>query len=202
MKKVLLLLANGFEIFEASAFFDVFGWNLVEGNKSVKIVICGFTKEINSTFGATLIADITVNELIISDYDALAIPGGFGEFNFYNEAYSERFLQIIKDFHREGKTVASICTGALPIGKSGILNGKLGTTYNKRNGIRQNTLREYGVNVIDEPIVEDDSIITSWNPSTALAVAFLLLEKMTSRDNANKVRELMGFKSNEAVLLS
>ena len=35
MKKVLLLLANGFEIFEASVFIDVIGWNLVEGDCSI-----------------------------------------------------------------------------------------------------------------------------------------------------------------------
>ena len=32
MKKVLLLLANGFEAFEASVFADVIGWNKLEGD--------------------------------------------------------------------------------------------------------------------------------------------------------------------------
>jgi len=31
MKRVLLLLANGFETYEASVFIDVLGWNLVDG---------------------------------------------------------------------------------------------------------------------------------------------------------------------------
>ena len=34
MKKVLLLLADGFEIYEASVFIDVIGWNLVEGDNT------------------------------------------------------------------------------------------------------------------------------------------------------------------------
>lgn len=34
MKKVLLLLAKGFESFEASVFIDVIGWNLVDGDKN------------------------------------------------------------------------------------------------------------------------------------------------------------------------
>ena len=32
MKKICLLLANGFEMSEASVFTDVMGWNQAEGN--------------------------------------------------------------------------------------------------------------------------------------------------------------------------
>ena len=46
MKKVLLLLADGFETFEASVFIDVIGWNLVEGDKSTELFTCGLKKEI------------------------------------------------------------------------------------------------------------------------------------------------------------
>jgi 4-methyl-5(b-hydroxyethyl)-thiazole monophosphate biosynthesis len=147
MKNVLLLLADGFEIYEASVFFDVLGWNLVDGDGTTKTTICGLRKEINSTFGAKLIADITADQLQVDDYDALALPGGFVEYNFYEEAYSKPFLEIIREFNSKNKIIASICTGALPVGRSGVLIGRNGTTYNKRDGIRQKTLSEYGVNV-------------------------------------------------------
>jgi len=202
MKKVLLLLANGFEIYEASVFIDVLGWNLVDGDGTTKLVTCGLQKEVSSTFGVRVLADLTVDEVDVTDYDALAIPGGFVEYNFYDQAYSEPFLNIIRSFHEKGRVVASICTGALPVGKSGILSGKSGTTYNKRDGIRQNALKEFGVEVINEPIVEDDNIITSWNPSTALDVAFSLLEKLTGRDNTNNVKFMMGFEADKPVYSS
>ena len=32
MKKILLLLANGYETFEAAVFIDVIGWNLIDGD--------------------------------------------------------------------------------------------------------------------------------------------------------------------------
>lgn len=38
MKRILLLLANGFEAYEASVFTDVFGWNLYEGDKSTELI--------------------------------------------------------------------------------------------------------------------------------------------------------------------
>jgi hypothetical protein len=41
MKRVLLLLADGFETFEASVFIDVIGWNLVDGDHSTELFTCG-----------------------------------------------------------------------------------------------------------------------------------------------------------------
>ncbi len=191
MKKVLLLLADGFEIYEASVFIDVIGWNLVEGDNSTQLFTCGLRKEIKSSFNQRFIVDHLVGEIDISGFDALAVPGGFEVFDFYRDAYDEQFLDVIRDFKAQGKFIASVCVGALPLGKSGILNGKKATTYN--NPIRRDALHGFGVEVINQPIVTDNNMITSWNPSTAVDVALLLLEHLTTKNNADKVRRLMGF---------
>lgn len=191
MKKVLLLLAGGFEVFEASVFIDVFGWNLVEGDGSTKLFTCGLRKEIKSSFNQKFILDYLVDDIDINDFDALAIPGGFEIYDFYKDAYDDRFLDLIRGFRANNKIIASICVGALPLGKSGILKDKKGTTYN--SPVRRGALQSFGVNVINKPIVMDDNIITSWNPSTAVNVALLLLELLTTKENADKVRQLMGF---------
>jgi len=132
-----------------------------------------------------------IDDIDIETFDALALPGGFETYGFYNDAYQDKFLDLIKAFKSANKTIASICVGALPVGKSGVLKGKKGTVYNSR--IRRETLEDYGVNVVHQPIVFDDNVITSWNPSTAIDVAFLLLEHLTTKQNADKVRQLMGF---------
>lgn len=41
--------------------------------------------------------------------------------------------------------------------------------------------------------VMDDQMITSWNPSTAFDVAFMLLKLLTTKNNADQVRALLGF---------
>ena len=185
-------MAEGFETFEASVFIDVIGWNLVEGDGSTELFSCGIKKEVKSSFNQRMIVDYLIDEINPDDFAALAIPGGFEVHNFYKEAYNERFLAMIRKFNDKNKIIASICVGALPLGKSGILTGKNGTTYNKK-GIRQDALREFGVNVINEPVVVDGNIITSWNPSTAADVALTLLEMLTSKQNADNIREIMGF---------
>ena len=191
MKKVLLLLAAGFETFEACVFIDVIGWNLEEGDKSTELFTCGLRKEIKSSFNQRFIVDYLIDDIDISTFDALAIPGGFEVYGFYNDAYDDKFLDLIRGFKEKDKIIASICVGALPIGKSGILKGKNGTVYN--NPIRREALKEFGVNIMHQPIVMDDKIITSWNPSTAIDVALLLLENLTTKNNADKIRQLMGF---------
>ena len=177
---------------EASAFIDVMGWNLVDGDGSTKLYNCGLQKEVKSSFNQKVIVDVVYGDVDIDSFDALAVPGGFEEYDFYKDAYDERFLELIRGFKAKDKIIASICVAALPLGKSGVLKGKNGTTYNK-NRIRQETLRGFGVRVMNEPIVKDGNIITSWNPSTAVDVAFLLLELLTSPANANDVRQIMGF---------
>ncbi|MDD2307348.1 MAG: DJ-1/PfpI family protein [Prolixibacteraceae bacterium] len=191
MKRVLLLLADGFETFEASVFIDVIGWNLVDGDHSTELFTGGLRKEIRSSFNQRFIVDYQIGEIDVDSFDALAIPGGFEEYNFYKDAYDEKFLDLIRTFKAKDKIVASICVAALPVGKSGILKDKKGTTY--KNPVRRDALKSFGVQVINQPIVIDDNIITSWNPSTAVDVAILLLELLTSKMNADYIRSIMGF---------
>ncbi|MHB9924023.1 DJ-1/PfpI family protein [Clostridium botulinum] len=194
MKKVLLLLANGFEAVEASVFTDVIGWNKLEGDGTTELITVGIREELKCTFNFTVTPEMHVSEVNIDEFDALAIPGGFEEAGFYEDAYSENFLNIIREFDKTGKTIASICVGALPIGKSGVLVNRNATTYNLGNGKRQKQLSEFGANVLrDEPVVVDKNIITSYNPSTAFHVAFKLLELLTSKENCVNVKRLMGF---------
>ncbi|AWI04960.1 DJ-1/PfpI family protein [Clostridium drakei] len=192
MKKILLLLANGFEAVEASVFTDVLGWNKLEGDGTATLVTAGMREILKCTWNFTVIPEILLSEVNVEEFDALAIPGGFEEAGFYEDAFSEDFLNLIREFDKAGKIIASICVAALPIGKSGVLNGRNATTYNL--GKRQKQLSEFGVNVIpDKPIVIDKNIITSYNPSTAFNVAFKLLELLTSKENCTNVKRLMGF---------
>jgi protein deglycase len=81
----------------------------------------------------------------------------------------------------------------LPLGKSGVLKNRRATTYHLKNGYRQKQLREFGVNVVNEAIVVDDNIITSYCPETASGVAFKLLEMLTSKEKMAIVKTAMGF---------
>ena len=190
-QNVLLLLANGFEILEASAFIDVMGWNLEEGDNSTKLYSCGLRKEINSSFNQKFTVNCLVSEVEVDSFDALVVPGGFKDYGYYEDAYNIKFLNLIHEFISKNKTIVSVCVGALPLAKSGVLKNKNATTYNQAE-YRQ-TLKNNGVVVSNGEIVIDDNLITSNGPSTAIEVAFILLERVTSIQNTLQVRKLMGF---------
>ena len=175
MKKVLLLCAKGFEMMEFSPFVDAFGWAKNDFGYDVQVVTCGFTKTVVSAFGIPILVDHLIDDIDVNDYDAFAIPGGFEEYGFYEEAYDQKVVDLIQSFHQQNKMIASVCVGALPIGNSGILQGKKGTTYHLNHGHRQKQLAQFGVHIVNERIVEDDHIITSYCPETAPDVAFELL---------------------------
>lgn len=192
--KVLVFCNKGFETMEFAPFIDVFGWAKNEFQYDVEVVTCGFSKTVVSTFGIPVIMDRTIDEIDPKEYDALAIPGGFEEYGFYEEAYNRQFLDLIAEFNRSGKYIASICVGALPIGKSGVLTGRNATTYHLSNGNRQKQLSAFGVNVIpDQRIVQDKNIITSFCPETAADVAFTLLAGLFGKEKADAVSEAMGY---------
>lgn len=192
-KKVLVFLAKAFETMEFCVFIDVLGWARVDYGHKILVDTCGFTNKVISAFNVPVIVDKTIGEIKADDYDALAIPGGFGEFGFYEEAYDERLLKLIREFDSKGKIIASVCSGAFPIAKSGVLNNRRATTYHLKDGYWQNKLKEFGVNVVNERIVVDRNIITSYCPETAPDVAFELLKMLTSEEEMTIIKRAMGF---------
>lgn len=193
MKKVLLLLANGFEAYEASVFTDVFGWNLYEGDGSVQLDSVGLHPILNCTWGYRCVPQLQLQDVCLDDYDALVIPGGFEEAGFYEDAFNEKFLMVIREFNNKGKLISSICVASLSLAKSGILTNRRGTTYSIEGSQRKDQLKKFGVIFENQRIVQDKNIITSSSPETALDVAFMTLEQLTSTSNVLAIKKKMGF---------
>ena len=191
--KLLLFLAKGFETLEASVFVDVFGWAKISYGYDVEVVTCGVQETVTSAFGIPVKVDVLLSDVCSDEYDALAIPGGFEEYGFYAEAFSAEVGKLIKDFDTCNKAIASVCVGALALAHSGILRGKRATTYHLNDGVRQKQLAAYDVEVVNEPVVVDDNIITSYCPQTAPYVAFDLLEKLVGTEKMLIVKTAMGF---------
>ncbi|MFJ7698878.1 DJ-1/PfpI family protein [Lysinibacillus fusiformis] len=193
MKKIMLLLANGFEAVEASVFTDVLGWNKWEGDGSTEVVTVGLHTQLQCTWNFKVAPEKLLHEIDLAEFDALAIPGGFEEAGFYEDAFSEEFQTVVRHFHEQQKPIATICVASLILGHSGILHNRKATTYNHPTSKRLAQLENYGATIVNERIVQTDHIITSSNPGTAFDVAFRLLETLTSTTNTAKVKDLMGF---------
>lgn len=192
-KKVLLFLAQGFEAYEASVFTDVLGWSRECGVEPVDLVTTALRPECQCYWNMIVRPEVPFDQVRVGDYDALAIPGGAAVAGFLDDAYDERFLEMIREFDRQNKVIASVCVGALPIGKAGILTNRNATTWDLNDGKRRKELADFGATVLDQPLVVDGNIITSTGPAPALDVAFTLLEMLTSIENVDEVKRNMRF---------
>jgi 4-methyl-5(b-hydroxyethyl)-thiazole monophosphate biosynthesis len=193
MKRVLLLLPNGYEVPEAAAFIDVLGWADTYGSERIEVITAARHSPVQSAFKSRLIPDMQLKDVTISGFDALALPGGFEPAGYDEDAYSAEFQDLIRGFKAVGKPIASICVGALPLAKSGILNGARAPTYSLRGGKRAKQLAEMGAVISECAIIRNNNVITSASPATSVDVALTLLEILTSAENAQEIRELMGF---------
>jgi len=193
MKKVLILLANGFEEYMSFSIIGILGHCKLYSDIEEKIDFdtVSLSKVVKSIWDMHINTDRIIDEINIDDYDALIIPGGFEEAGYYDELFSEKCQNLIKGFNNKNKYLISICVGSIPIAKTGILKGRNATTYGSQK--RQGKLKEYGVVLQNDKVVIDKKVISSNGPATSVEVAFKTIELLTSKSNCDKIRGLMGF---------
>ncbi len=193
MKRVLLFLAMGFEEVEAAAFTDVLGWTWsVDDVNPVEVVVTGLHEEIRAAHSLVVKPQYLLDELDLSRFSALALPGGYHDRGF-TEAYSQEVLEAIRTVYGNGGIIATVCVAARPVAAAGLLRGKRATTYPLDDGKHVRFLAEHGAEVVERDVVVSDRIITSTGPATAFSVAFRLLEMFNGREDVVKVKKAMMF---------
>jgi len=191
-KKVLLLLPPGAEALEAAAFIDVFGWHHVIGSALCQLITCSAQREVPLSFGQVLLAQNLLSEVAVTDYAALALPGGFGSYGFYEHACSDPYISLIRAFDTHTKPIAAVCTGAIALAHAGLLKNRRATTYSKEAGWAKQ-LQQAGACFTNAPLEIDGHIITSQNPASAAPVALTLLEILAGAKERALIQEQMGF---------
>ena len=93
------------------------GWAKTDFDCKIDVVTCGLNQKVISSFNVPVLVDKVMDEVSADEYDALAIPGGFEEFGFYEEAYNEQLLELIRLFDSQKKWIATVCVGACLLGK-------------------------------------------------------------------------------------
>lgn len=190
-KRVLILLSNGFEVMEAGCFTEVFGWASIYGDVRFDQLSVGLRSPVRSTFGFDVIPEALLGDINVDDFDALVIPGGFGDAGFYEEALSEPFLEVIRNFDQRQAPIAAVCVSALSLAAAGVLTGKRATVYHQVGGARKAELEGYGAIFVDEPLVIDGHLMTSTGPGTGIELALKLLECLSTPVFSQEIRKRM-----------
>lgn len=102
--------------------------------------------------------DRTADQIKVSDYDAVFIPGG--AWNPDNLRYDKDVIKFIQDFNKSGKLIAAICHAPVVLASADILKGRKLTGYWNI----QVDLKNAGGTILEQPVVTDGNIITSRHP--------------------------------------
>ncbi len=161
-KKVLVVLAEGFEEIEAVTPIDV----LRRAGLDVTTAGIGGLR-ITGAHGITIEADTTI-DAVRELPDAIVLPGGLP--GAENLAKSEALNRILEQMDAEGRHIGAICAApAVALAPTGILDGRSATCYPGFEERFSDAIR-----FSSDRVVADGNVITSRGPGTALEFALAL----------------------------
>ncbi|MFT3935122.1 MAG: type 1 glutamine amidotransferase domain-containing protein [Chitinophagaceae bacterium] len=102
--------------------------------------------------------DRTADQVKVSDYDAVFIPGG--AWNPDNLRNDKDVIQFVQDFNKAGKLIAAICHAPVVLASADILKGRKITGYWNI----QVDLKNAGGTVLEQSVVTDGNLVTSRHP--------------------------------------
>jgi transcriptional regulator GlxA family with amidase domain len=105
--------------------------------------------------------------------DILVVPGGWGTRAAMND---ERLIGWIAARAKQVETLASVCTGALLLGKAGLLDGKRATTHWRSLDWLQELFPKASVER-DRHFVEDGALFTSAGISAGIDMALKVVAR-------------------------
>lgn len=163
MKKVCVLLAEGFEEIEALTVSDV----MRRANIQCDLVSIK-DKMVKSSHGVIVEADKIFDENM--EYDLVVLPGGMpGAANLRDD---ERVITLLKNQNNNNKLIGAICAAPIVLGRAGLTKGLKMTSYPGFEDELPNCIYS------EEAVVVDKNIVTSRGPATAILFAYKLLEKL------------------------
>lgn len=179
MKKILVLLAEGFEEIEALTPVDYLR------RADVEVDVASLTEDLSVTgsHGIVVSADTTLDAVDPAVYDGVYLPGGMpGSLNLRDDA---RVLKIVRDFAGSGKAVAAICAAPIVLEKAGVIANKRVTGYPGT----VDKLENVGTYDADAIVVQDENIFTGRGAAAAVYLSFALITALCGEEKTKRVKE-------------
>lgn len=180
MKSIIVMLAEGFEEIETLTVVDVMR------RAGVNCHMCSINEEeVTGAHEIRVLSDLTLNSPNLNSYDGIVLPGGMpGALNLKN---SIRVIELVKEYFGNGKIVAAICAAPIILEEAGIIKGRKVTSYPDFKEKLGNSI------YTEEILVEDENVLTSRGPATALPFAFAILRKLGLNEEAENLYNSMLF---------
>ena len=174
---VYVLLGTGFEEIEALTPVDLLR------RADVEVRTVGLNgKIIYGSHAIGVEADMTIDELDVTNAEMIVLPGGLG--GVVSIRGSQRALEAVRAVYEKGKYVAAICAGPTVLAELGLLTGVKATCY---PGQIPN-MRDAAV-VENAACITDGKIITGTSAGTATPFALALIEALKGSEEAKRISD-------------
>ena len=174
MKRVLVILAPGFE--EVEAFGPVDMLRLADVDVTTAGTVDGVIVGRNDI---KALADESLDHVMTDEFAMILLPGGLG--GTKNMMEDERVRRIIEHHDEKGRHIAAICAAPTILADIGVTKGRTITSHpSVKDEFKNETYSE-------ERVVIDGNIITSRGPGTALEFGLKLVEILVGKEKAEEV---------------
>ncbi len=193
-KNIGILLFEDVEVLDFCGPFEVFSVTRLneqkrrEESSPFNVFLVAETKDpVVTTGGMRVLPDFDFGDCPV--LDVLVVPGGWGT---RQEMNNETLVRWIADRSTEVKTLASVCTGALLLGKAGLLDRRRATTHWQALGLLRELFPE--VTVEDRlRVVEQGALITSAGIAAGIDMAFRVVSRYFGEDIARATARYMEY---------
>ncbi len=173
---VYMLLGTGFEETEAIAPLDLLRR---AGVQTMTVGVNG--KTVYGSHGIGIEADITLEEMDLTDLEMIILPGGLG--GVASVSTSEKAMQALLFAWENDKFVAAICAGPTVLARLGITDGRQATCYPGCESGMGSANMIPGV-----PCVRDGKLITGTSAGCAVPFGLALVEALKGAEAAQAIR--------------
>lgn len=180
MSRVLVPCSAGVEEIECVAVVDILR------RADIEVCLASLDGEaVQGRSGITILPDAALADVMFDEWDMVVLPGGLPNARLLRDDANVK--AVVERLRQQRKTVAAICAAPTALAAYGVTAGKQLTSYPSfRQEIEQ---LEPSSLYMDESVVEDDFLITSRGPGTAIAFALRLVGRLCGDDRAAEVRQ-------------
>jgi protease I len=155
-KKILMIIAlknfQDNELMKPKEVFEQKGYSVVIASTD--------TSTAKGMLGGKVEVDLNYFDTVVDDYEAVIFVGGSGASIYFDD---EQAIELARSAYQGEKVVGAICIAPSILANSGILKGKLATSY----ASEADNLEEKGAKFTGDAVTVDGKVVTADGPNAA-----------------------------------
>lgn len=188
---IQILLFEGFDELDVVAPYEILRSAAAKGaDFKTECVSLSGSGSVKAAHGLTLMGQ---GNFQLETADLIVVPGGGwndgAPQGVRAEIASNRIPKMLHEAHRQGKILASVCTGALLLAAAGLLKGRPCTTHHSA----WKDLEASGAKLIKQRVVDDGDMITSGGVTSGIDLGLALVARFAGAKLSEEIGRILEY---------